>query len=75
MTCYYSKINISLNTVSDFNRSEFARSFNAVAVKNYVFRMYAYMVTPEGDTVLSNPYYMTFYGSATPQYALPASGE
>lgn len=71
MNCYFTKIDINENTVSTFNRSEFARSFTTASVKNRVFRMYAYMVTPEGQTILSTPQYITLYNYAAPEYTIP----
>ena len=67
---YYSKIDIGIDTVSKFNRSEFARSFTTSSVKNRVFRVYAYMRTPEGDVILSDPKYMSVYDFAAPEYAI-----
>ena len=67
---YYSKIDIGIDTVSKFNRSEFARSFTTSSVKNRVFRVYAYMKTPEGNIVLSDPKYMSVYDFASPEYAI-----
>ena len=69
--CYFTKIAINENTVSTFNRSEFSRSFTTASVKNNVFRMYAYMITPEGNTILSDPHYLTLYNYAAPEYAIP----
>lgn len=68
---YYTRININEDTVSDYNRSEFARSFTTANVKDKVFRVYAYMILPGGDTVddsrivISDPYYMTMFDYAT----------
>ena len=73
VNCYYTKININPNTVSTFNRSEFARSFTTGSVKNRVFRMYAYMVTPDDELILSNPKYLTLYDYALPEYAISRS--
>lgn len=71
---YYTRIDISENTVSTFNRSEFARSFSTASVRNKVFRVYAYMILPgngddnidDNEIVLSGtrdendePYYFT----------------
>lgn len=67
---YFSKIAVNADTVSTFNRSEYARRFNTSAIKNRVFRMYAYMVTPEGNTVLSAPKYLTFFDYADAQFAV-----
>ena len=64
VNCYYSKIEITPETVSTFNRSEFARSFNTSAVGNKVLRMYAYMQTPDGEIVVSDPQYITMYDYA-----------
>lgn len=68
---YYTRIDINEDTVSNYNRSEFARSFTTANVKNKVFRVYAYIILPEsGDTiedseiVISNPYYMTMFDYA-----------
>ena len=67
---YYTKIDICEDNVSSFNRSHFARSFTTSSVKYRVFRLYAYMVTPEGNTVLSEPKYFTMYDYAVHEYAL-----
>lgn len=72
VNCYFTKIDINEDTVSSFNRSEFARSFTTASVKNRVFRMYAYMITPDGNTVLSAPRYLTLYDYAAPEYAIPS---
>lgn len=72
VNCYFTKIDINEDTVSSFNRSEFARSFSTASVKNRVFRMYAYMITPDGDKVLSAPRYLTLYDYAAPEYAIPS---
>ena len=70
---YYTRININEDTVSDFNRAEFARSFTTANVKDNVFRVYAYMVLPgngdntvdDSEIIISDPYYMTVYDYAT----------
>ena len=67
---FYTRIGINTDTVSNFNRSEFARSFNSAVVKNKVLRMYAYMVTPEGETILSAPKYFSMYNFASPEHAI-----
>ena len=67
---YFTKIDICEENISTFNRSEFARSFNTASVKYRVFRLYAYMVTPDGETVLSTPKYFTMYDYAMHEYAL-----
>ena len=67
---YYSKIGISPDTVSNFNRSRFARSFNTSALQNKVLRLYAYMQTPEGDIILSAPKYITMYDYAKANLAV-----
>lgn len=69
---YYTRININEDTVSNFNRSEFARSFNTSAVGDKVFRVYAYMVTPQDEIVLSDPYYMTMYEVAHRSFVVDA---
>ena len=67
---YYSKIDISTETVSTFNRSEFARSFKNDSVKKIVFRVYAYMRTPDGEITLSAPKYMSVYDDAVRDTAI-----
>lgn len=69
---YYTRININEDTVSNFNRSEFARSFNTANIKDKVFRVYAYMIVPgnndgnidDNEIILSDPYYMTMFDYA-----------
>ena len=73
VSCYFSKISINENTVSTFNRSEFARSFNTNAVKDKVLRMYAYMRTPEGTIITSAPKYITLYDYAKSDLAIDYS--
>lgn len=73
VNCYFSKISITENTVSSFNRSEFARSFNTNAVKDKVLRMYAYMRTPEGTIITSAPKYITMYDYAKSDLAIDYS--
>ncbi|MBQ9680338.1 MAG: InlB B-repeat-containing protein [Ruminococcus sp.] len=70
VNCYFSKISITEDTVSSFNRSEFARSFNTSGVKNKVLRMYAYMQTPKGNVIVSAPKYITMYDYAKSNLAI-----
>lgn len=76
---YYTRISISESTVSNFNRSEFARSFTTGNVNDKVFRVYAYMILPDpngnsvvddDEIIVSDPYYMTVYGVANRTFVM-----